>query len=239
MGQTTTTRLGFTITFITSALSLTILSFILTACGSSEETETSSGTPAVGTLAMRHELDSVKAENLALQDQIEKSRQDNRALTARAAELETQLSDAHGARSDAPPMQVSVNPPKSELSPGEGNPLYERGLSLFMGRRYMEATQAFEEFLRLAAPEVLQDNAQYWIGECLYAQRKYTAAIDAFRLVLSFSNGDKADDAQMMIAQSCAALGKKKQAKEEFEKLIASYPNSPFVKLAKARLAKL
>jgi TolA-binding protein len=53
------------------------------------------------------------------------------------------------------------------------------------------------------------------------------------------AGSDKADDAQLMIGNAYAALSKKVEAKAALEKLITTYPSSPLVKRAKAKMASL
>lgn len=211
------------------------LGLAVAGCGSSEETQEGATTAADPAL-LQQKVDQLQTANDSLRMQLEKVRQDNRALTARAAELETQL----GERASSSPAATSQETPRDTgTATPTVYPLYERGLSLFMGRSFTASIEAFEAMLRAGTPPDLEDNCHYWIGECLYAQKKYAEAIVRFIETVAYAGSDKADDAQIMIAQSYAAMGNKERARIEYQKLIDTYPQSPFVKLAQAKLAKL
>jgi TolA-binding protein len=85
----------------------------------------------------------------------------------------------------------------------------------------------------------LSDNCHYWIGESYFGLKKYNEAIQHFETVVGMAGSDKADDAQLMIGNAYAAMGKKVEAKDALQKLITAYPASPLVKRAKAKMSSL
>jgi tol-pal system protein YbgF len=117
--------------------------------------------------------------------------------------------------------------------------LYQSGLRLFNGRSYDRAAKVFEECLAKFPDGAYKDNAQYWIGECLYQQTKMEAAIEAYKKVFSYPNSPKADAAQFKIALALQKMGQTERAKAEFRRLIERYPASDFVERAKKYVAEL
>jgi len=117
--------------------------------------------------------------------------------------------------------------------------LYQSGLRLFNGRSYDRSAKVFEELLAKFPDGAYKDNAQYWIGECLYQQTKMDAAIEAYKKVFAYPNSPKADAAQFKIALALQKLGQTERAKAEFRRLIERYPASDFVERAKKYVAEL
>ncbi len=177
--------------------------------------------------ASMRQVDSLRSVNDSLTAAMNKLAQENRLAAAHAAELETQLAQAKE-KAPARPAPSTTNP--------EGT--YQHGLDAYRLKEYEEAIAAFQGALTGGIRENLQDNCTYWIGECLYGEKKYDEAIEQFRKVSAFAVSEKKDDAQMMIANSYLALGDKTRARTEYEKLIKVFPASPYVSKAKEKLAR-
>lgn len=209
----------------------------LSSCSGSDDSVRDDSEAIVDTAAMRADVNALRSEQISLRQQLEKSRQDNRALTARIAELETQLTEARDA-SGGSPMKVDVVTSTTGLSSAQGNPLYERGLSFFMARKYDDAIIAFREFLNGGVPSTLEDNSHYWIGECYFAKKNYRAAIEEFTRVAGVAGTDKADDALMMLGQCYTAQGETAKARQQYERIVNEYPLSTYAPKANAKLGK-
>jgi TolA-binding protein len=208
--------------------------FMIIGCASSDETSKENAAPPApsATETMKKQITNLQAENISLRSQVEKLQQDNRAATARIAELETQLTELKEKPAATPTM-----PLKSTIS--NTREAYDRALGLFRSRSYKEAAATFQSILDAGAPEGLDDNCTYWLGECAYGAKNYEVAIEQFEKVSSYPRSEKKDDAQIMIANSYFAMGNKVKAKAEYHKLIDKYPASPYVKRAKARLGQM
>ena len=116
---------------------------------------------------------------------------------------------------------------------------YEQALALFKEKKYTESAQSFAALLEGDRSHRLSGNCQYWIGECLYAQNKYSEALAEFQKVFVYPNNFKADAAQFKIALCYLQLNKPEEAQAEFNRLIVAYPSSEFVSRALAQLEKL
>jgi len=61
--------------------------------------------------------------------------------------------------------------------------LYASALALFSNREYQQAGAKFVEFVADYPEHKLAGNAQYWIGECYYSQRRFADAAEEFAKV--------------------------------------------------------
>lgn len=248
------------------ALSVLIVlcAYLLIGCSGSEKAskEKTSSPPPQANAAEMKQINDLKTENASLKEQLGKLQQDNRTATARAADLETQLADLKeqvASKSQPPPKPVAaIKPkpiakkepaptevvgtkpkPKSSAAVSDKKQPYEKGVDLFQEAKYAEAASVFQSILDGNPAATMVDNCHYWLGECEFGQKKYREAIAQFEKVLTFSQSEKGDDAQIMIANSYAAMGDKVKAKEEYKKLIDNFPSSPFVRTAKVKMSQL
>jgi tol-pal system protein YbgF len=117
---------------------------------------------------------------------------------------------------------------------------YQAAYSDYAAGRYKLAAEAFREFLNHYPRTEVSDNAQYWIGESLYAQGDFAGSIIEFRAVVdNYPKGDKVPAALLKIGIANARLNNKEEARKSFDAVIRKYPRSPEAALAKERLAQL
>ena len=208
------------------------LSFGFIGCGGTGEGQKTETQPSALEV-MQKDMTALQTTNDSLKYQITRIEQEKNALAAHAADLETQVNDlkAKFAALTPPPKPVPVVSDTRES--------YHQALEEFRQRQYSNAADLFQKILEIGAPPHLDDNCVYWIGECLYGQKKYTEAISQFEKVFDFKWSEKKDDSQIMIANSYLAKGDKEKGKEELQDLIKKFPASPFVPLAKTKLNKL
>jgi len=137
-------------------------------------------------------------------------------------------------QSAPPPDDLPVISPAADFQRG-----YEQALAVFKEKKYTESAQSFAALLEGNRNHRLSGNCQYWIGECLYAQSKFSDALAEFQKVFVYPNNFKADAAQFKIALCYLQMSKNEEARAEFNRLIAAYPGSEFVSRAQAQLEKL
>src|SRR4030095_14054095 len=88
--------------------------------------------------------------------------------------------------------------------------LYDTSYADFTKGRFALAIQGFQDYLASYPSTDLSDNAQYWIGECHFAQKKYTEAIADFtELLKKWPASDKAAAALLKKGYALAAVGEK------------------------------
>jgi tol-pal system protein YbgF len=136
------------------------------------------------------------------------------------------------------PVEAAKPSPPPRAS-GDFKADYDRALKLFRAGKYDQAAQLFGTLAQSDRSHDLADNAQYWLGECYYAKKEYQNAIAEFEKVFAFPNSNKADAAQLKIGMSWLELGKYPEAKEQFIRLLSSYPSSEYVPRARALLEKI
>jgi TolA-binding protein len=212
-------------------ITTTTFSLFLLGCGSGEETTAEwETTPVISmTARLEYRIDSLMNENRRLKQQIDALATENRSLTARAAELEMKLDEA-----------LAAPPPPPEPEPiSNMNSAYLSALAQYRQRDFAGAKEKFEALLAGGIDDKLADNCHYWIGECSYGMGKYSDAIQHFEMVRGYRHSEKKDDAQLMIGNSYSAMGNKSAARDAYNKLISSYPASPYVKKAEEKLARL
>jgi TolA-binding protein len=71
------------------------------------------------------------------------------------------------------------------------------------------------------------------------ALHNYGEATRQFERVLEFPSSGKKPYAQLMIGNAQLALGNRDAARDAYNTLVSSYPSSPLVSKAQAKLARL
>jgi tol-pal system protein YbgF len=103
--------------------------------------------------------------------------------------------------------------------------------------RYDLARQAFVEYLRHYPNTERSDNAQYWVGECLYATGDFNGAIAEYaKVVERYPKGDKVAAALLKSGYAHARMNRAEEAKKLFRQVIQRFPKSDEARLAKERL---
>lgn len=128
----------------------------------------------------------------------------------------------------APGAAVSSNAqplPPAAANAGSAKELYETAYGYLLQQDYGAAEVAFEEFLRRYPNDRLTPDAQYWLGESLYVQRRYKPAGQAFlRVVQQYGTSSKVPNSILKLAQSLDQLGQKDCAL--FEELETRHPTA-------------
>jgi len=223
-----------------------LLAIAFAGCSGSGETTEQATPPAPSAAELyQREMAATKANNDSLKAQLARLEEANRAASARAAELEARIAQEKAA-AEMPP---TPRPPVRETQPvtlRETPPVisnlrdgYASALDLFRSAHYAEAGKMFQAVLDGGAPLEMEDNCYYWMGECAYGEKNYASAIEYFSKIFTYAKSEKKDESQIMIANAYLAMGDKVNAKAEFERFVAKFPASPYVKKAKARLAGL
>ncbi len=110
---------------------------------------------------------------------------------------------------------------------------YQQGRNQFERFQYQAAIETFQKLLADFPNHPMTDNCQYWIGECYFGMKQFQQAIIEFQKVFSYSETNKHDDAQLMIAISYLRLGQTEKAQKEFELFLKNYSTSEYASIAK------
>lgn len=203
--------------------------FILAGCGSTRELEQTIADQKSDIDSLRTANQTLKVENDRLKGRVQELERDLGNANARASQLENRVRE----------LQTELEKMKSPAEPSDMDEAYRDALGKFMEGKYEDAIAAFRRLLAAGIPDPLNDNCVYWIGESNFGLKRYEEAIKSFEEVLGFEWSNKKDDAQIMIARSYARSGNLARAKEEYQKLIDTYPASPYKELAIRRVGTL
>jgi len=133
----------------------------------------------------------------------------------------------------APPVKVVVTPPKGAAD------LYRSALDRFTQEDFQGSILEFEEFVANHPDHDLADNAQYWIGECYYAQKKFEQAVVEFgKVEKHYSGGNKAPAALLKKGLALKELGRDQEARGVLGDVISKYPASDEAEVSGKRLSQ-
>ena len=129
---------------------------------------------------------------------------------------------------------------KGKPLPSDKESLYAAAYELFREGKYEKSREAFESFLKQYPNTEFSDNAQFWIGECYYFEKKYEKAIIEYdKVVKNFPEGSKVPYALLKQGLSFLQLGDKASAKLLLQQVIKDYPNTSQARIARTRLAEI
>jgi tol-pal system protein YbgF len=139
---------------------------------------------------------------------------------------------------DAPPGAASGTAAAAPAGPAPApRELYSQAYADFARGNYDLAIQGFSEYIRNYPGTDFTDNAQYWIGECLYGKKMYAEAIEAWNtLFKDHPASDKLPDGRVKKGMALERLGRKSQALVEYRYVVDRFPNSQAARLARERL---
>jgi tol-pal system protein YbgF len=129
--------------------------------------------------------------------------------------------------------------PNAPLAPAPApRELYSQAYADYARGNYDLAIQGFTEYLKNYPDTDFTDNAQYWIGECLYGKKQYEEAIDAWNVLFrDYASSDKLPDARVKKGMALERLGRRSQALVEYRYVVDRYPSSQAARIARERLS--
>jgi tol-pal system protein YbgF len=172
---------------------------------------------------------------------------DRVAEVAEAIEaLRAQFPAPLGAPATADPAGASPSSPAPATGPAAAAPsapapapreLYSQAYADYARGNYDLAIQGFSEYIRNYPGTDFTDNAQYWIGECLYSKKMYEEAIESWNtLFKEYQESDKVADGRVKKGMALERLGRKSQALVEYRYVVDRFPNSQAARIARERL---
>lgn len=133
----------------------------------------------------------------------------------------------------APPVATPV----VNMSPGR---LYDTAQADYAGGQWALAINGFETYIRTFPKTEKADDAQFYIGEALQLDGKFKEAIVAYdKVIADYPTGDKVPDAYYKRGLMYSRLQQPDKARESFETVMKTYPNSEASRLAKQVLDRL
>ena len=146
------------------------------------------------------------------------------------------------------PTSSSV-PPATSTSPAAAAPsgpapsadmLYSNGLRDIQSGKYDLARSEFQDYLTYYGKTDLASNAQFYIGEIYYRQKKYQEAISEYdKVINNYPKSFKLAPARFHRATAMIALGQKSSAIRELREITKLFPGSEEDRYARAQLKEL
>ena len=93
-------------------------------------------------------------------------------------------------------------------------------------KNYEKSLDIFNQLIAFDTNDNLADNAQFWIAQIFYIQKKYKLAIAEYKKVSLMGDKNKAPDAEYKIALSYFSLDMIDEAMNQFDAIIINYPDN-------------
>lgn len=191
----------------------------------------------------RAELDLLKAQIAGLEAQNKEIRQKLALLGAAGGALPAETaSDSSKGESPNKPAQTQSQPTSAEKGkgPSESKAVYDAAYKAFQEKKYRDAREQFEAFLKRYPDDALSDNAQFWIAESYYAEREFENAILSYEtLMKKHPASGKVPGAMLKQALAFIEIGDAKTARIILNRLTEKYPDSQEAGAAKKKLTEL
>lgn len=145
---------------------------------------------------------------------------------------------------ESPAEKAGIQAPSVKDAAGIGKTdkesLYAAAYGIFKEGKYDKARESFENFLIQYPNTEFSDNAQFWIGECYYFEKKYEKAIIEYdKVTKNFPRGNKVPYALLKQGLSFLSLGDKASAKLLLQQVTKDFPNTSQARIARAKLLEV
>jgi len=118
--------------------------------------------------------------------------------------------------------------------------LYDTAWTDYTAGQWTLCIEGFGTYLRSFPRSEAADDAQFYIGECNFADGKYAEAMDAYsRVIAGYPKGDKVPDAYYKRGMTFERLGQLDRARESWDTLLKTFPDAEVARLAKQNLDRL
>jgi len=127
-----------------------------------------------------------------------------------------------------PNTKAATNTVKSSPNLDTGlESAYKNALNTALAGKFNAAISLFEKYLQNYPNSKYVPNAYYWIGECLYAQKKFPEALLKFKEVASiYPKHHKTADALLKAGMTYDLMGDTNNAALQYNALLGDFPKS-------------
>lgn len=147
--------------------------------------------------------------------------------------------DPNGPAGNNPPMATTA-PSRGGMPPISADTLYQNALRDYNSGNYPLANQEFSDYIRNFPRNDLASNAQFYLGEILYAQGNYKSAVDSYDAVLTnYPNSFKLSDSLLKKAMAEEKLRERTSAERDYRLVVRRFPGSPAARRAAAMLREM
>lgn len=147
--------------------------------------------------------------------------------------------DPNGPAGNNPPMATTA-PSRGGMPPISADTLYQNALRDYNSGNYPLANQEFSDYIRNFPHNDLASNAQFYLGEILYAQGNYKGAVDSYDAVLTnYPNSFKLSDSLLKKGMAEERLHERTAAERDYRLVVRRFPGSPAARKAQATLREM
>jgi tol-pal system protein YbgF len=190
---------------------------------------------------LRGQVESLK-KDFAAGAKKDDQRLDNILLKINFIENFLEISNKHNS-SDASDKNGKSSGSASSKDPAkkqDKDKAYSAAYQIFTDGNYDKARIEFKNFLAAYPDSEYSDNAQFWLGECYFFEKKYEAAILEYEKVAkNYPNGNKVPYALLKQGISFLRLGDKTSARLLLQEVIKNYPNTSQARIARSNLQEI
>lgn len=174
------------------------------------------------------EMNLLKAELTNIAGQVKEIKERLNKLESRSKEAEKK------------PEEPKKEPLQEPLVSKDKISMYETAYDSFKNKRYKEAREKFQAFIKEYPQDELTDNAYFWIAETYYSEKDFEGAILTYEDILKkFPKSEKAPGALLKQGLSFIEIGDRRTAKTILEKVIEDYPSSKEAEIAKKKIEEI
>jgi len=196
---------------------------------------------------LRKDLSSATSRTVKREEEEKALREKLDNLTFRINFIENFLGIGKNEEPAAAPAGKAVKQPAAapaKETAGKGKTdkesVYAAAYELFKEAKYEKSREAFENFLKQYPDTEFSDNAQFWVGECYYFEKKYEKAIIEYeKAIKNFPEGNKVPYALLKQGLSFLKLGDKASGKLLLQQVTKDYPNTSQARIARAKLLEI
>lgn len=137
------------------------------------------------------------------------------------------LATANAAAGTQPPLPSVTEPQVASIQPtGDPRSDYDQAYGLIRTGRYDAAEAAFRQFIANYPGDTLAADAQYWLGESLFARGDYSKAAEEFRAgYKAYPKSRRGPDTLLKLGLSMAGLGYRDEACQMYAATLKQYPD--------------
>jgi tol-pal system protein YbgF len=185
------------------------------------------------------EMELIRAQIKSIEDQVKDTKEKLLAIENQVRQMKEppeKQSEETEKKLEEPEKESQQQEKQSAkpAAPTDKTAKYKAAYNAFKAKKYKEARQMFEAFLKEYPNDGLSDNAQFWIAETYYREKDYEGAILAYELLLKkYPNSPKIPSGLLKQGLSFIEIGDNKTGKIILEQLIGRYPDSNEAKTAK------
>jgi tol-pal system protein YbgF len=142
----------------------------------------------------------------------------------------------------AKPLGAGSSPSTSAIPAGapSADTLYSNGLRDITSGKYDLASSEFQDYLKYYGDTDLASNAQFYLGEIAYSQKKYDQAVAEYEKVLNnYPKSFKLAPARLKKGMALIELGQKPGGIRELREVVKRYPGTEEDRRARAKLKEL